>query len=228
MSAKDRERLFHYAQGVGGTAPAENPEAFEVVGEGEARIVEGPGGVSVELNLSPAAEGPAWEWPAVHTADCSQSADECRCLPVNAAPCPHTDAAGKPVTCSEAEELRMTKANKLGLSLAEYDDIETRTCLYCQKLLVPDMAGSTDVWYADEPEPGTASGNCTGERVGWIRDGSPHEPGWSTAQMQRDFEVIGFGGYLCVVRRRSDGQRGSLDFTTTYDHPRVYFGFQEA
>jgi hypothetical protein len=210
MSAKDRERLFHYAQGVGGTAPTENPEAFEVVSEGEARIVEGPGGVSVELDLSPAAEGPAWEWPA------------------EAAPCPHTDVDGKPVTCSEAEELRMTEANKLGLSLAEYDGIETRTCLYCQKTLVPDMASSTDVWYAQEPEPGTASGNCTGERVGWIRDGSPHEPGWSTAQMQRDFEVIGFGGYLCVVRRRSDGQRGSLDFTTTYDHPRVYFGFQEA
>jgi hypothetical protein len=45
---------------------------------------------------------------------------------------------------------------------------------------------------------------------------------WDTEALQRDFEVRGFGGGLCVVVRRSDGQLGSLKF----DHmPRVYYGF---
>ena len=45
---------------------------------------------------------------------------------------------------------------------------------------------------------------------------------WTTEELRRDFEVEGFGGGICVVRRRSDKQRGSLDF----DHmPRVYFNF---
>ena len=48
---------------------------------------------------------------------------------------------------------------------------------------------------------------------------------WTTAELQDDFEVEGFGGGLCVVRRRSDNQRGSLQF----DHmPRLYFNFVPA
>jgi hypothetical protein len=45
---------------------------------------------------------------------------------------------------------------------------------------------------------------------------------WTTAEMTRDFEVIGFAAPFVVVRRRSDGQLGSLEFT---HQPRVYFGF---
>jgi len=52
-----------------------------------------------------------------------------------------------------------------------------------------------------------------------------HGETWTTAELQRDFEVEGFGGGICVVRRRSDNLRGSLDF----DHmPRRYFNFVPA
>jgi hypothetical protein len=46
---------------------------------------------------------------------------------------------------------------------------------------------------------------------------------WTTEELQRDFEVIGFAAPFVVVRRRSDGQRGSLEFTHS---PRVYFGWR--
>lgn len=45
---------------------------------------------------------------------------------------------------------------------------------------------------------------------------------WSTQEMQRDFEVLGFQAPFVVVRRRSDGQRGSLEFRHS---PRVYFSW---
>lgn len=47
-------------------------------------------------------------------------------------------------------------------------------------------------------------------------------PVWDTDEMQRDFEAIGFMAPFIVVRRRSDGQRGTLTFTHS---PRVYFDF---
>jgi hypothetical protein len=46
---------------------------------------------------------------------------------------------------------------------------------------------------------------------------------WITEELTRDFEVIGFAAPFVVVRRRSDGQRGTLEFT---HRPRVYFGWQ--
>lgn len=45
---------------------------------------------------------------------------------------------------------------------------------------------------------------------------------WDTAQLAEQFEVIGFMAPLVVVRRRSDGQKGSLEFQ---HHPRLYFSF---
>jgi hypothetical protein len=52
-----------------------------------------------------------------------------------------------------------------------------------------------------------------------------HGETWTTAELQEDFEVEGFGAGICVVRRRSDNLRGSLEF----DHmPRRYFNFVEA
>jgi hypothetical protein len=51
-----------------------------------------------------------------------------------------------------------------------------------------------------------------------------HKEIMTTDEMREKYEVIGFGMGLCVVRRRSDGQRGSLDFTHM---PRFYFDFQE-
>lgn len=47
---------------------------------------------------------------------------------------------------------------------------------------------------------------------------------WTTQELTRDFEVIGFAAPFVVVRRRSDGVTGSLEFTHS---PRVYFGFKE-
>ena len=50
-----------------------------------------------------------------------------------------------------------------------------------------------------------------------------HGQVWDTEQLQEDFEVLGFAAPLVVVRRRSDGVRGSLMFQGS---PRFYFGFE--
>ena len=47
---------------------------------------------------------------------------------------------------------------------------------------------------------------------------------WTTAELARDFEVLGFAAPFVVVVRRSDGVTGSLEFT---NHPRVYFGWRQ-
>lgn len=59
-----------------------------------------------------------------------------------------------------------------------------------------------------------------------------HEPGsredleqkhgkvWNTQEMQQEFEALGFMAPLIVVRRRSDGTKGSLKFQHS---PRLYF-----
>lgn len=46
---------------------------------------------------------------------------------------------------------------------------------------------------------------------------------WDTTEMQEEFEPIGFMAPIIVVRRRSDGQTGSLKFQ---HNPRFYFAFQ--
>ena len=48
---------------------------------------------------------------------------------------------------------------------------------------------------------------------------------WTTAELQRDFEVTGFAAPFVVVVRRSDGAKGSLEFTHS---PRIYFRWAEA
>jgi hypothetical protein len=45
---------------------------------------------------------------------------------------------------------------------------------------------------------------------------------WTTEELTQDFEVIGFAAPFVVVRRRSDGALGSLEFTHS---PRTYFGW---
>ena len=51
-----------------------------------------------------------------------------------------------------------------------------------------------------------------------------HGQVWDTQQLRQDFEVIGFLAPLVVVRRRSDGVKGSLEFQHS---PRLYWGFVE-
>ena len=45
---------------------------------------------------------------------------------------------------------------------------------------------------------------------------------WSTSELTEDFEVIGFMAPFVVALRRSDGQKGSLEFQA---NPRFYFNF---
>lgn len=49
-----------------------------------------------------------------------------------------------------------------------------------------------------------------------------HGQVWNTEELTRDFGVLGFGAPFVVVRRRSDGERGSLEFQHS---PRFYFNF---
>jgi hypothetical protein len=51
----------------------------------------------------------------------------------------------------------------------------------------------------------------------------PEGQTWDTEQLQKDFEVMGFGAPYVAVRRKSDGVVGTLEFT---HQPRLYFGFK--
>lgn len=50
----------------------------------------------------------------------------------------------------------------------------------------------------------------------------PEGPRWTTDELTRDFEVLGFMAPFVMVRRKADGVRGTLAFTHS---PRVYFDF---
>ena len=45
---------------------------------------------------------------------------------------------------------------------------------------------------------------------------------WDTDELREEFEVTGFLAPFVVVRRKSDGKKGSLEFQHS---PRFYFGF---
>jgi hypothetical protein len=45
---------------------------------------------------------------------------------------------------------------------------------------------------------------------------------WTTDELRRDFDVLGFMAPFVAVRRKSDGVTGSMEFT---HDPRFYFGF---
>src|SRR5690349_20762914 len=46
---------------------------------------------------------------------------------------------------------------------------------------------------------------------------------WTTDELRAEFEVIGYAAPFVVVRRRSDGLLGTLEFTHS---PRVHFGWR--
>jgi hypothetical protein len=50
-----------------------------------------------------------------------------------------------------------------------------------------------------------------------------HGQVWSTEEMQQEFDAIGFLAPLIVVSRKSDGVKGSLEFS---HNPRYYFNWQ--
>ena len=45
---------------------------------------------------------------------------------------------------------------------------------------------------------------------------------WDAEELRAEFEVVGFMAPFLGVRRKSDGQKGSLEFQ---HHPRFYFSF---
>jgi hypothetical protein len=47
---------------------------------------------------------------------------------------------------------------------------------------------------------------------------------WDSDALRAEFEVLGFMAPFVVVRRKSDGKKGSLEFTHS---PRFYFNWQE-
>ena len=50
-----------------------------------------------------------------------------------------------------------------------------------------------------------------------------HGQVWDTEQLKDDFQVLGFAAPFVIVRRRSDGVRGSLMFQ---NDPRFYHSFE--
>lgn len=50
-----------------------------------------------------------------------------------------------------------------------------------------------------------------------------HGQVWDTRQLGEDFDVLGFMAPVVVVRRKSDGRKGSLFFQHS---PRFYFDFK--
>jgi hypothetical protein len=46
---------------------------------------------------------------------------------------------------------------------------------------------------------------------------------WNTAELQRDFEVLGYQAPFVVARHKETGELGSLEFT---QNPRLYFGWR--
>lgn len=61
------------------------------------------------------------------------------------------------------------------------------------------------------PETAAAVADALGEQT------------WTTDELTRDFEVLAFLAPLVIVRRRSDGVKGTLQFTHM---PRRYFGWR--
>lgn len=49
---------------------------------------------------------------------------------------------------------------------------------------------------------------------------------WTTSELAEQFDVLGFGLGFCVVRRKSDGVKGSLDYSKMFG-ARLYFDFVE-
>lgn len=63
-----------------------------------------------------------------------------------------------------------------------------------------------------------------------LESGQPHrdlaeaKQRWDHNEVREAFEIIGFMAPFCVAIRKSDGKKGSLEFT---HHPRFYFNFVE-
>ena len=50
----------------------------------------------------------------------------------------------------------------------------------------------------------------------------------TTDEMLAEYDVLGFAYYMCVVQRKSDGVKGTLDFSNDQNGIRRYYNFVEA
>ena len=57
-----------------------------------------------------------------------------------------------------------------------------------------------------------------------LRDLAQADQRWDTQQLQRDFTVHSFLAPFVFVTRKSDGAKGTMEFT---HRPRFYFNFKE-
>ncbi len=54
------------------------------------------------------------------------------------------------------------------------------------------------------------------------------EERWTTEELTEAFEVVGFMAPFVVVKRKSDGVKGTLEFVQNPGEARVYFGWAAA
>lgn len=73
---------------------------------------------------------------------------------------------------------------------------------------------------ANEPRPFKETGTAEHD---YSTGNAPQGQTWDTTELQRDFQVTGFAAPLVIVRRKSDGALGTLEFTHS---PRVYFDWR--
>lgn len=100
--------------------------------------------------------------------------------------------------------------------------ISSETCPVCGQA---DNCGDCDHRGTPYFDEATVARMVETEKVN--REGIPDSydgPIWETHEMQADFVVMGFAAPMVVVKRKSDGVKGTLYFTHS---PRRYFDFQE-
>jgi hypothetical protein len=121
-------------------------------------------------------------------------------------------------TQERAEEIRreMLATGQAKYDLAEVLEIPV-LCRVCQQPLerTEALGGVVDAYVHQGDEP---------DHAPELPEGHPAQT-WTTEQLKADFTVTGFSAPFVVVRRKSDGKLGTLEFTHS---PRVYFGWTEA
>lgn len=86
------------------------------------------------------------------------------------------------------------------------------------------MSDPTEAARREMVESGQAQRDLVAELHKAALRGDETSPTWTTEELQEDFEVLSFAAPFVVVRRKSDGALGSLEFTHS---PRTYFGWKE-
>ena len=86
-------------------------------------------------------------------------------------------------------------------------------------ILIRDATEVLRRWKLAEINHAVQSGDEMAERQ---RLQARHGQIWNTAQLAKEFEILGFMAPYVIVRRKCDGRKGSLEFQ---HQPRFYFNF---